>query len=499
MGRFKLQTSPWEWCGSPWQAKKPAQTTVALLCTEFPGHLNPMLALAEQLVSRGWDVYFFVPRSARQGVEGVGARWRHLGSEDWDLYESAARGFEQWLNQEPPKEVKHKAMPYAVVPAILDVMPYLLRCMGELQPDFVVYDAAAPFGWVLAQVLGLPAVCCMSALPLSYEERENHSQKYSDDSIRGLDDICRVIWSEYGVNFNHNYAYECYSSYNIFWTNRFWHLGHQEFPSNQFHYWGPLVSHRSGVAQGLGNQEVDWLLYSGGLGTRQLVFFSLGTTATSSSTGYWCDTVEYLNRRICEAAVELPHVAFVVAVGQSPDLFVDDIKVKVEASGGDDRCNCHRIERVTWLSGEPVPSNVIVARSVDQQAVLSRAHAFVTHCGQNSCSEAIIAGVPIVAVPLFGDQKLNARRFKELGCGVMLCESGEGWDVEHITAWSLADAITEVMDSPYHAESMGAVAKRCWQDENGCHWTLSEKLAHMEDYVQNAAWKIKGPSFNFAD
>lgn len=496
MGRFKLQTSPWEWYSSSWQMKKPAPPTVALFCTDSSGHLNPMLALAEELVLRGWVVNFFVPCSARQRVEGAGAQWQHLGSEDWDLYDSAARGFRQWLDQEPPKEVANKAMPYAVVPVILDVMPYLLRCMEKLQPHFVVYDAAAPFGWVLAQVLGLPAVCCMSALPVSYKERENHSQQYSENGIRGLDAISKVIRTEYGVNFNHNYAYECYSSYNIFWTHRFWHLGHQEFPSKQFHYWGPLVSHRSGVAQGTGNEGVDWLLYGGGLGSRQLVFFSLGTNVTCSPTGYWAHTVQYLHRRICEAAVELPHVAFVVAVGQSPDLFIEDIKVKVEACTGDDRCICHRIERVTWLSGELVPSNVIVARSVDQQTLLNRAHAFVTHCGQNSCSEAIIAGVPIVAVPLFGDQKHNARRFEELGCGLMLCQSGNDWDVHHITAWSLADAIAKVMDSPYYAESMGAVAKRCWQHEN---WTLSEKLAHMEEYVQKTAWKAKGPFCDFAD
>jgi len=351
----------------------------------------------------------------------------------------------------------------------------------------------------LAQVLGLPAVCCMSALPLPYKERENYSKQYSENGIRGLVATSQVIRSVYGVNFNHNYAYECYSPYTIFWIHRFWHLGQQEFSPSQFHYWGPLVSQRSGVAQGAGNQGVHWLLYDGGLGSRKLVFFSLGTTATHSPNGYWAHSVRYLYKRICEAAVELPHVAFVVAVGRSPDLIIEDIKVKVEARTEDERCICHRISLVTRLSGDLVPSNVIVARSVNQQALLNRAHAFVTHCGQNSCSEAIIAGVPVVAVPLFGDQPRNAKRFQELGCGLMLCESGEDWDVHHVTPWSLADAIAEVIDSPCFAESMEAVAKRCWQDKDGYHWPLSEKLAHMEDYVQRFPWKAKGPFCDFDD
>ncbi|VDN17985.1 unnamed protein product [Gongylonema pulchrum] len=36
--------------------------------------------------------------------------------------------------------------------------------------------------------------------------------------------------------------------------------------------------------------------------------------------------------------------------------------------------------------------------------------AFVSHCGQNSLTEAVHQGVPLVCVPLFGDQKHNAQK-----------------------------------------------------------------------------------------
>jgi UDP:flavonoid glycosyltransferase YjiC (YdhE family) len=48
----------------------------------------------------------------------------------------------------------------------------------------------------------------------------------------------------------------------------------------------------------------------------------------------------------------------------------------------------------------PVPPNAVVARHVDQLALLQRASVFLTHGGgMNSAMEAILAGVPRVVLP----------------------------------------------------------------------------------------------------
>ena len=67
--------------------------------------------------------------------------------------------------------------------------------------------------------------------------------------------------------------------------------------------------------------------------------------------------------------------------------------------------------------------------------------AFVYHCGMNGVWEAVYHGVPMVAVPLFGDQYDNAQRIVSRGMGVKV-------DISTLTSDELADAIRTVISDP---------------------------------------------------
>ncbi|GMT34042.1 hypothetical protein PFISCL1PPCAC_25339, partial [Pristionchus fissidentatus] len=45
---------------------------------------------------------------------------------------------------------------------------------------------------------------------------------------------------------------------------------------------------------------------------------------------------------------------------------------------------------------------------------------FITHCGQGSTIEATTAGVPLIVIPVLGDQQRNAQTIKRIGTGVVL-------------------------------------------------------------------------------
>ncbi|XP_026725630.1 UDP-glucuronosyltransferase 2B2-like [Trichoplusia ni] len=64
-----------------------------------------------------------------------------------------------------------------------------------------------------------------------------------------------------------------------------------------------------------------------------------------------------------------------------------------------------------------LPPNVHVRPWLPQPSILAHPNLrlFITHGGQLSCLEAIHAGVPMLAVPVFGDQPANAERAVKLG------------------------------------------------------------------------------------
>lgn len=78
----------------------------------------------------------------------------------------------------------------------------------------------------------------------------------------------------------------------------------------------------------------------------------------------------------------------------------------------------------------PVPTNVRIEPYVPQIAILSECAAFITHGGFNSAKEALSLGVPLVVMPIAGDQPYTAERCAALGVGRVV-EATER-DADHI-------------------------------------------------------------------
>ena len=70
-----------------------------------------------------------------------------------------------------------------------------------------------------------------------------------------------------------------------------------------------------------------------------------------------------------------------------------------------------------------------------------KAKAFATHGGTNGLYEAIYHGVPMVAIPLFGDQPDNVFHLKTKGAATIV-------DFNKLETKDLKDALTDVINNP---------------------------------------------------
>jgi len=84
-------------------------------------------------------------------------------------------------------------------------------------------------------------------------------------------------------------------------------------------------------------------------------------------------------------------------------------------------------------------ANVRIESFVPQRAVLRSCDLFVTHAGFNGVREAFSAGVPMVALPLFGDHPASAARLAHLGLAVEL-------DAASVSTEAVRTAVATVLD-----------------------------------------------------
>jgi UDP:flavonoid glycosyltransferase YjiC (YdhE family) len=98
-----------------------------------------------------------------------------------------------------------------------------------------------------------------------------------------------------------------------------------------------------------------------------------------------------------------------------------------------------------------LPSNVRLEPFVPQLAVLAECSAFVTHGGFNSTKEALSMGVPLVVVPIGGDQFFTAERVQALGLGLVVRRSERAPAV-------IRSRLREVMGDPAYRRNAQAFA-----------------------------------------
>jgi len=115
------------------------------------------------------------------------------------------------------------------------------------------------------------------------------------------------------------------------------------------------------------------------------------------------------------------------------------------------------------------PPNVTVTRWVRHADVLPHCSAVITHCGHGTVMKALIAGVPLVVVPLGRDQPDNAARVVYAGAGTRLRKNA--------SVSALRAAVAQVIDDPGYRAAAGRIADRLAAERDDS--LVVDELEHM--------------------
>ncbi|KAG5883246.1 hypothetical protein JTB14_000035 [Gonioctena quinquepunctata] len=112
-----------------------------------------------------------------------------------------------------------------------------------------------------------------------------------------------------------------------------------------------------------------------------------------------------------------------------------------------------RKEKILWKWEDEVlpgqPSNVLVKKWLPQQDILAHPNVkvFMTHGGLLSSIEAVYHGVPMLAIPIFGDQNANSNFLKQLGYGLKL-------QFSDISEEKMTLLLEEIINNPKYRENV---------------------------------------------
>ncbi|KAL1812333.1 hypothetical protein ACET3Z_022398 [Daucus carota] len=127
---------------------------------------------------------------------------------------------------------------------------------------------------------------------------------------------------------------------------------------------------------------------------------------------------------------------------------------------------------------------IVVKGWVSQEDILQHpaVGGFVSHCGWNSVMEAALHGVPVLAWPLHGDQRINAELVEKSGLG--LWEREWGWGGEKlIDGEEIAEKIKVVMEDEVlrgKACNVGKEARRAVQKDGGSEKVLAQVINSLK-------------------
>lgn len=101
------------------------------------------------------------------------------------------------------------------------------------------------------------------------------------------------------------------------------------------------------------------------------------------------------------------------------------------------------------------PDNVMISSWIPQRDILAHENIklFITHGGLLGTTEALVEGVPVLGIPVYGDQRMNMAKAVARGYGLKL-------SMEEVTENNLSDAINQLLSNPEFKKNADVISSR---------------------------------------
>lgn len=357
-------------------------------CFPGTGHLNPMTALAHSLKLRGHDVVIFGIADTEKEVRAAGIDFQQIGAEDYPP------GTLKKLDEQLAR-LKGAAAFRFTLARIRNSARMVLRdgpsAVRAAHVDALLVDEA-DFAGNVADHLGLPWISIALIPPLLFDDRfppfwlgwaagqDWLSRSRNRVAIHLLLRIARPIFEDvnkqraaWGLSLLKRPEDGLSAIAQITQLPEALEFEMRGKKPAGLHYTGPFL--HTGQRPSV---DFPWDRLDG----RPLIYASLGTLQNGS---------EVIFRTIANACVGL------------------DVQLVLSLGGGLDPA------RLGKLAGDP-----LVVRFAPQLEIMKQATMVITHAGINTVLEALLEGVPMVAVPLGNDQPGVAARLKARGACVVI-------------------------------------------------------------------------------
>jgi MGT family glycosyltransferase len=286
------------------------------------------------------------------------------------------------------------------------VLDQHLELVRNWRPTHIMFDSFAPWGRLVARLLGLPTIASVPSILMNREI----DARYGSGPERAAEDP--LLTPQWFASFRARCVrmagitppelLQTYGDFNLVYTSRLFQPLEESFDRRRFLFVGPCCAFRPDIPP-FPFEQLDG---------RPLVLISLGTV--------YARRPDFLRKCMAELA--------------------DGPWQVVLGTGGD-----------TGIA-DGAPENFIVRPSVPQLDILRRAAVFVTHGGMNSVQEALYFGVPMVMAPQAADQFWISARAAELGAAVVL-------DSSRLKAGTIRAAVAEVLAGAGYAAAAGRLGQ----------------------------------------